>query len=345
MVIALVCLAFPRTWLRYAGSPPRDNTAVSVDTGASGGRFPWWGTAGIVLTAVSWIAAWIRPDFLGALTRYTFTPLWIGFILTLDGFVHKRKGHSMITRSPSGFILLFPVSAIGWWFFEYLNRFVQNWYYTAVAHYGPYEYIVSATFPFATVIPAVFEMTELIGSSKWLQRRYQHLPRLPLPPRGIRPAALVAGFLGLTAAALWPHLFFPALWVAPLFIVIPVLSYMGVPSPTAWMWNGDWRAVIALALGTLCCGFFWEMWNIYSLPKWYYTIPYVGSFRVFEMPVLGYFGYLPFGLECYCFYALAKSCVAAKPFRDLKACDGVIPHLSRAFAETREKDKRCIHDL
>jgi hypothetical protein len=40
------------------------------------------------------------------------------------------------------------------------------------------------------------------------------------------------------------------------------------------------------------------MWNFYSLAKWKYSIPFVHRFEIFEMPVLGYFGYLPFGLEC-----------------------------------------------
>ena len=52
------------------------------------------------------------------------------------------------------------------------------------------------------------------------------------------------------------------------------------------------------ALAALICGFFWEMWNQYSYPKWEYSIPYVQRFQIFEMPLLGYLGYLPFGLQC-----------------------------------------------
>ena len=44
------------------------------------------------------------------------------------------------------------------------------------------------------------------------------------------------------------------------------------------------------------------MWNFRALPKWEYTIPYLGFARVFEMPLLGYLGYLPFGLEVYAGY-------------------------------------------
>jgi hypothetical protein len=50
------------------------------------------------------------------------------------------------------------------------------------------------------------------------------------------------------------------------------------------------------------CGFFWEMWNFYTYPKWIYRIPFVDFFRIFEMPLLGYFGYLPFSLELFALY-------------------------------------------
>ena len=47
------------------------------------------------------------------------------------------------------------------------------------------------------------------------------------------------------------------------------------------------------------CGFFWEMWNYWSYPKWIYHVPGVGFAHVFEMPLLGYLGYLPFAMELY----------------------------------------------
>ena len=52
----------------------------------------------------------------------------------------------------------------------------------------------------------------------------------------------------------------------------------------------------SLMFATLFTGFFWEMKNYYSLPKWVYHVPYVGFWKVFEMPILGYLGYLLFGL-------------------------------------------------
>jgi hypothetical protein len=52
------------------------------------------------------------------------------------------------------------------------------------------------------------------------------------------------------------------------------------------------------------CGFFWEMWNFFSYPKWVYHIPFFDFLRVFEMPILGYGGYIPFALELFALYHL-----------------------------------------
>jgi hypothetical protein len=64
------------------------------------------------------------------------------------------------------------------------------------------------------------------------------------------------------------------------------------------MTQGNWRLIISSATAALFCGLFWEMWNYYSLARWEYSIPFVDRFKIFEMPILGYAGYLPFGLEC-----------------------------------------------
>jgi hypothetical protein len=53
------------------------------------------------------------------------------------------------------------------------------------------------------------------------------------------------------------------------------------------------------------------MWNFYSLAKWKYSIPLVHRFAIFEMPVLGYAGYLPFGLECAVVAALMEDLLEA----------------------------------
>ena len=64
-----------------------------------------------------------------------------------------------------------------------------------------------------------------------------------------------------------------------------------------------------MGTAALLCGFFWEMWNYLAFPKWYYTIPFGQYAHIFEMPLLGYAGYLPFGLEIYAFYYFIRGLV------------------------------------
>ena len=39
-------------------------------------------------------------------------------------------------------------------------------------------------------------------------------------------------------------------------------------------------------------------WALSSMAKWIYAVPYGHRFQVWEMPLLGFGGYLPFGMEC-----------------------------------------------
>jgi hypothetical protein len=66
--------------------------------------------------------------------------------------------------------------------------------------------------------------------------------------------------------------------------------------------TGDASLVLALLASGLVCGVLWEFWNYWALTRWTYSVPYVGSLKLFEMPVPGYLGFPPFALECYAMY-------------------------------------------
>jgi hypothetical protein len=110
---------------------------------------------------------------------------------------------------------------------------------------------------------------------------------------------LILGGLGaLVLTGAYPQQFFPALWAAPLALVLGEGILAGRPGVGREIAAGDWRRAATWAMAALVCGFFWEMWNSHSAAKWIYTVPFVDRWHVFEMPLLGYLGYLPFGLEC-----------------------------------------------
>ena len=75
--------------------------------------------------------------------------------------------------------------------------------------------------------------------------------------------------------------------------------------------SGDCSRVAALVVAGISCGFLWEFWNYWAIAKWHYHIPisFVGP-RLFEMPLLGYLGFIPFAFEC---FALQEFLVAIIP--------------------------------
>lgn len=248
---------------------------------------------------MSWVLAWTRFSWFAPAQALTFTPLWISYILTVQAWTQRRAGCCMLTQRPLRFVALFPVSAIFWWYFEHLNRFVQNWFYVGIQDFSAWQYFWYATLSFSTVLPAVLGTADLLGT---FPRIAAGLERF-WPLRVSRPklvAAIVLGILGISLCALaaGPHLLFPMLWVSPLGLVLSFEVLLGYPTILGPIARGDWRAVYRLALAALICGFFWELWNYGSLARWIYAVPWVGRFKLFEMPVLGYAGYLPFGLEC-----------------------------------------------
>jgi hypothetical protein len=125
-------------------------------------------------------------------------------------------------------------------------------------------------------------------------------------PRFAAGFVLGAGGVSLAGIGVWPTILYPMLWVSPLILISSINALSGRNHVFCGFRTGDWRLIVSLALASLICGFFWEMWNVYSYAKWIYTIPYVQVFHIFEMPLLGYAGYLPFGLECYCVANLFK---------------------------------------
>jgi hypothetical protein len=205
------------------------------------------------------------------------------------------------------FIWLFIISAPLWWFFEYLNTIVQNWHYL-MGQISSLHYDIQSTISFTTVIPAVlstaFLFNKLIDES-WNTKAKKISKSAPI-------TMLLIGSLAFVLMPLRPDLLFPFIWLAPFLILDPICYWLGFPSILQKVKEGRQSSVLAISIATLFTGFFWEMWNFWSFPKWYYTIPYIGFWKVFEMPVLGYGGYLFFGLIVWGFSVFVFSLLNAK---------------------------------
>jgi len=261
--------------------------------------YPLHGWLGLGLVAVFWSLNWALE---GLRTHWAFFPMWLGYCLSVDGLVYLRRGTSLLSRSWRRYVGLFLLSALVWWFFEVVNWRLQNWQYVGGELFTSLQFWTWATLNFTTVIPAVFGSAELMASFDFIKR----LGRGPVvrPDRGTTVGFFLAGLAMFTLMMAWPRLFFPFLWLSVYFITEPVNVWLGHRHLARWTRRGVWRPVMALWLGVLLTAFFWEMWNYFSYPKWVYHIPWGQFWHIFEMPLLGYGGYLPFALELYALYHL-----------------------------------------
>ncbi len=261
--------------------------------------FPLYGWLGFVLVVIFWAVNWSLP---GLRTHWAFFPMWLGYCLAVDALVFWRTQTSLLTRSTSKYVGLFIISAPVWWLFEAMNLRTQNWDYIGAGQFTALEYAFWTTLSFTTVIPAVFGSAELVSSLGLLKR----LGRGPVirSDKLTTVSFFAAGWVMLLLLFAWPKVFFPFIWLSVYFILEPINIWLGNPSLTRWTEQGDWRPVITLWLGVWITAFFWEMWNYFSYPKWIYHIAWGNWLHIFEMPLLGYGGYLPFALELYALYHL-----------------------------------------
>lgn len=291
-VIELVLVGAVAVYLRRFGTLNRNAPAA---------HFPWWGWGGLLWLAVAWLLLWTPHDWPNALLSQKFTLVWLGYILVVNAITWRRVGACALTGRPRYFATLFAGSAVVWWYFEYLNQFVHNWHYPGMENLDRTTYFLQATLPFSTVLPAVVSTAQLLDSY-CLRREPQKGVAIKVGrPRLVAVFILFVASLSLMGLACWPRQLFPLIWISPFFIFVSLQVMLDRKTRLVNVVHGRWHRPAMFSLAALVCGVFWEMWNFYSFPKWVYTIPYAHGMKVFEMPLLGYAGYLPFGLECLVF--------------------------------------------
>ncbi len=256
-------------------------------------KFPIWFYIAIVVNVISWIISWlhIEPFFF-----FTFIFQVGSWIFILDGISYRISGSSLFSRNPKAFFFLWLLSALFWWYFEIIVMVTKNWYYTSSVEHPKIITIPLATLYFTTVIIGVVELFEIFKKLKW--------------PRDVRIIKLtrytpllffIFGWITVGLTIWRPDLFFPFLWGSLFFILDPINYWLGHESLIRDAMNNDWTRIVRFALASICFFVPWELWNWQNDPKWIYEVPYVGVAKVFEMPILGYTGYLPFGWEIFAF--------------------------------------------
>ena len=267
--------------------------------------FPWWGWMGLAVLAGGWILSWnshfgwFPPLPPRVQVQISYAPIWAGFILVMNALCVKRSGRSPMTDHPWAYAATFPASSLFWWFFEYLNRYVWNWYYVGIAELSAAEYTLYATVCFASVLPAVCAVAAWLHTFKAFDDCvYDGMARVNLRRPGWCAFLFVLAATGLAGIVFFPDYAYPLIWISPLTVFVLVQFLLGERSVLDSFAHGNWSVFFRFGLASLICGFCWETWNYFAYAKWVYAVPWVHRFQIWEMPLVGLAGYLPFGVEC-----------------------------------------------
>jgi len=228
-----------------------------------------------------------------------FTPLvWTGYILFVDNLILKLQGESLIYNRRKEFFVMLPVSVALWLVFEFYNLFLDNWHYINLPKL--WIRLIGYTWSFATIWPAILETAELF-------RALHIFDKIKIGERSISPKVLKAS-IGLGAIMLTIPIAFPSrylaapVWLGFIFLLDPINYFSGTKSLCRDLERGKLNILLSLLLSGLACGLLWEFWNYWALAKWIYTVPILENLKIFEMPVIGYLGFLPFAVEFYVMY-------------------------------------------
>ena len=263
----------------------------------------WYFYLGIAL-----IAGGMLNAFFGSprLADWTTPACWWGYILVLDAVIGKVRGKSLIRNNFPLFLYQLVFSLLFWCVFEVNNLHLRNWKYVDLPPH-PIESILGMALSFATILPGLFFTAEVIDVSGVFKK-------IKLPPLQVSSRlSYILIFLGIFCLVLPMMLpgrqaayLFILIWLGWIFFLDPINYYSGTQSVLGDLSRGEGNRIAALFASGLICGFLWEFWNFRAGSKWVYTAPFTSGIKIFEMPVTGFLGFLPFALEFFAAYHTAR---------------------------------------
>ncbi len=245
--------------------------------------------------------------------NWYYMSAWYPTILVLDALQAKLTGRYYLITRPAFAVSLLGWSAVLWFFFEVVNVRVANWYYVFLPPARTARWL-GTTISFMTVFPAIFLAERVLASRS-------AFGGIRWPTFRVGPRLLIGIFgTGIAFAALsliWPRAFFPMIWGALTLLVEPWNYRLDRSrSLLADLSQGRPGRLLRFLAGGLAVGFLWELYNIESRSKWIYTVPGFENFKLFEMPLLGFFGFPVFALDCFVVYqalVLARVAISDEP--------------------------------
>jgi hypothetical protein len=242
---------------------------------------------------------------------------WTGYILLIDGIIYKKRGSSWLTANRGEFWLLAVVSIPLWLVFEFYNLLIRNWYYVNLP-VNPIARYFGYAWAFATIWPAIFETADLVGVVRRPGARSDSpKPGAISPPTrddrrwtiddGRWTGLVILGAAMLIWPFVWPSPYLAApVWLGFIFLLDPLNNRAAGESLIADVRRGFWGRITNLIFAGLICGVLWEFWNYWARAKWIYTVPIMPEWKIFEMPLPGYFGFPVFALECFTMYVFVR---------------------------------------
>lgn len=236
--------------------------------------------------------------------QYYFAFAWMGYFFLIDALGEGRWGSSLITRQRSGVITLFILSAPFWLLFRVLNLHFHLW--SGEVLLNTFESELFYSIAHMTVIPSYFATF------------YFFVPKIGAicPEKrcslGATAVCALLGVVALSLAFLNERLFFPLIFCFLPLIFDPINYHRGRPSVFYALRQGNWKVVGAVAVSGLMTGIFWEGFNAMALGGWDYKLPYFNFTHLFSMPLLGFLGYIPFGISIFSFYYWFESLMRTK---------------------------------
>jgi len=252
----------------------------------------------IILALAGWaVGLWGIISGQKAILQYLYFFAWYPYIVFLDGLLFRLQGQSWLLNQPRALLQMFFWSTSVWLIFEALNLVLKNWGYVAVLPIGWVRwggYVLA----FATVLPGVLLTAQVLDALG----AFQGLKARPFTLGAWQPVSLLVGTAFLVLPLVFPRYAFPLVWGAFIFLLDPFCELLGGDSLIVRFAQGERREHLCLLAAGLICGLWWESWNYFAITKWVYTLPVLNFARVFEMPLLGYLGFLPFALEAAVMY-------------------------------------------
>lgn len=237
----------------------------------------------ISLIGVAATAGLIPP-----LADYTYPIVWWGLLLMVDGYNWRRHKLSLWRNGPRRFLLItVPVSVLFWLLFEIMNLPSPQWRYKGAID-NLNAQVLFGFIAFSTVIP-------IMAESYWLIAGEFCLP--PAFSQWFRKWRSASILLGLALASIpffngnfW---FNQGIWLAPALVLLTFTKIRPCPRSAPF--------IRALILSGLLAGFFWELLNYWARTHWEYIIlPHAP--HLFQMPLPGYLGFIPFALTAMVVY-------------------------------------------